>query len=493
MTGLAVYAAGRELRTARGDALLLASLFVAMPVVTITALDDALPDTLMLASFGTGTLFLIRNLRTGARSDLVLAGLGLGIALGTKWYGLYGFAVLAAAWLAIALTRRLRTPREGAVAMAILTGTVILAGGFWFLRNLIEVGNPVYPAKVSLLGVTLFDAPRDLEQPVYGLSIADYFGDWGAWTGHILPALSDMLGLLAGPLLAAGLVGGGVIALRSPSRPAAPATLILAIAALLIAAFYVFLPYSASGFNREPAFTFVNVRWLAPALLLAALVAGWAASRSGRWRAPLAILATGALIQALAAGPSPPARTVVKVLLAFAVVAAVGLTYRARAGRVLPRGTPARAALGVTAAIIIAAVGYGVQRDFNRDRYLGSDPTFDWVLENSAALNVGISGDWNDRGPQPTWPMFGSDLQNRVSYVGEVKRGRLDPYPTRHQWASAVRRGGYDVLLVGTAPHIVGDAAERRWARQEGYRILARSPRFVLYRPHTVPRGQGAK
>ena len=94
LAGLAVYAIARELAAPRATAVLCGALFAALPVVTFAAYDGAKTDPMMWAAFGAGSLFALRSLRMGETSDLVLAGVGFGLAFGTKWYGVPAGALM---------------------------------------------------------------------------------------------------------------------------------------------------------------------------------------------------------------------------------------------------------------------------------------------------------------------------------------------------------------------------------------------------------------
>src|SRR5205823_1958237 len=85
------------------------------------------------------------------RSDFVVAGVGLGIAFGTKWYGPTTIAVLLAVWAGASWLagRRLRWIAATGGALVALT---LALGGFLLVRNAIEYWNPVFPATVHLFG-----------------------------------------------------------------------------------------------------------------------------------------------------------------------------------------------------------------------------------------------------------------------------------------------------------------------------------------------------
>ena len=112
-TAVAVFAVARELRAPHAASVLAAAVVVSLPVVGIATIPRALPDSLMWTMFACGVLFLLRHARSARRSDLVLAGVALGIAAGTKWYGVSSVAVVGVVWVA-----RGSLARRGATAAA---------------------------------------------------------------------------------------------------------------------------------------------------------------------------------------------------------------------------------------------------------------------------------------------------------------------------------------------------------------------------------------
>src|SRR5207302_8549581 len=144
LTGVAVYALARELRAPAATAALFAAVAVALPNVSVDATVNTLPDTVFLFSFVGGVLFLPRHQRTGRTSELVLAGISLGLGFGTKWFGVSSVVATLVVWAGATL---LAGRRAAAVARqgAALVGLIAATGGVWLLRNLLESGNPVFP------------------------------------------------------------------------------------------------------------------------------------------------------------------------------------------------------------------------------------------------------------------------------------------------------------------------------------------------------------
>jgi Dolichyl-phosphate-mannose-protein mannosyltransferase len=492
LAGLAVYAIGRELRAPRPTAALAAACFAAMPVVPLAATDGAKTDPVMLAAYGTGVLFLLRHWRLGGCFELVLAGLGLGIALGTKWYGVTAVAAVVAVWLA-ALAGTKRPRREAGRDALLLLGVIALAGGFWLLRNLVESGSPVFPVAVKVLGQTLFDAPRDVIRECVGFRLADYFTDFGVWRHDVYPAYRANYAA-PGALVVVGAAGALLRALRG--RPAEPRVLALAAASALAALAYLFTPYTAFGAEGDPILIGANTRWLVPALLLAAPLAAWAVGHAGRSRVALEALALLAVTDGVRRGFGADATDVLAAAAVAAAAGALGWGAFALGRELEPAARRAAAgclALGGLTALV--ALGHARQEAYNDGRYTSEDPAITWLVENAPdGHRIGLAGVWGTATTSPVWPAFGERIQNEVAFVGPFVDGLLREYDTRAAWAGAVRRGGYDLLVVGRGGYGEGcpvpgrESDDDAWARAEGFTLLERSEHLTVYR---VPAASG--
>src|SRR5205823_6036996 len=104
-------------------------------------------------------------------SPLVPAGLAAGLAIGTKLTLLGPTLALTAGAIAIAPRGRRRA------AGGAWLGPLVLAGGFWYLRNLIAVGNPL---PWTSFGVLPTPAPP-LQQHT-GFAFVHYLLDSRAWS-----------------------------------------------------------------------------------------------------------------------------------------------------------------------------------------------------------------------------------------------------------------------------------------------------------------------
>jgi hypothetical protein len=470
-----------------------------MPSVSVPALVVNLVDILMLFGLATGLLFLIRHHRSGHTADLVLAGLALGVSFGTKWYGVSAVAIVIAVWAAASVVagRRVATVARWGVG---LVGLVALSGGIWLVRNLVESGNPVHPVKVQLLGVTLFDAPPDIVREQGGFTIADYFGDSKAWSDFILPQLGDALGLAGTVLLLGLLAGAGIAALeRVRGRAGGPTGLVLAgtVCSALMIAVYTITPYTAGGARGQPFLVGADARYVVPALLVAAPIGAWAAGRV-RWGlgafTGLGLLAVVNGVQLTSEGARSSAylsgRDWATGVVGVALLAAVAWAFpRVREHlRASSRARLAAVATAAVAGVVAVGTGHAMQQRFNDDRYLGADPTLDWIAHNApSGRRIGLAGLWSEQGISPVTPAFGPRFGNDVAYVGKLVEDTLNRYPSRATFAHAVERGDFDYLIVGRGRPGVATPPEHDWALASGFRMVVESDRLSLFRvrrPH---------
>jgi hypothetical protein len=120
-----------------------------------------------------------------------------------------------------------------------------------------------------------------------------------------------------------------------------------------------------------------------------------------------------------------------------------------------------------------------MQQSFNERRYLGLDAAIDWVIRFAPEdRTIGLAGERLVTGIGPALPAFGPRYENEVGYVGELDQDTIRRFDSREGFVAAVRRGGYDVLVVGRGSSS-GD--EESWARAAGYEPVAESPRLVAF------------
>ncbi len=486
-TAVAAYAVARELRAPQAASLISATALVSLPVVGFVTIPRALPDAIMWTTFACGVLFLLRSARTGRRSDLVLAGAALGVAAGTKWYGVSSVPVVVAIWLG---ARLLVSRRRGAGGAAPALRDGVLVGGLallgmlpWLARNLIESGNPVFPLNVKPLGVTIFSAPRDVIRDEVGFSIADYAGQPDV-LGKV--AIKIVEGLGGVPLICAiGLVAAVLLA-RPGGRAREPRVLVLAAGAALLAVLYTLTPATALGLKDTPSLAHANTRYAIPALMLALPALAWVCGRV-RPRVGNALLAV--LTLAVLFGAYDGYQVAGREFAAAAIgLAAIGgaayLLWRLRERRAML----AAAALG--AALLGLAAADRMQDAINTDRYGDVDPALTVLLRaapQGKRVGLEFSTYWSLGDLSPVWPAFGTRIGNEVEFVGEFVDGFLTPYPDEARFREALRHGDYDVLVIGRSDIARQNTPAQEWAIDAGWRTIALSERLRVLVPPPPP------
>lgn len=463
LASLAVYGTGRELSAPAPAATLAALALIAIRPTLGPALPDVLTDPAFLAGFAAGNLFLVRHWRTGARAELLLAGAGYGLALGSKWYGLTDVPLVLLAWIAVALVTG-RSRRVVARDTGLLVLAVLVTGGAWLLRNLILTGNPVFEYRVSVFGVTLFAAPPDPVRAQVGFTIAHYLGRPGILRHYIWPVLRHDFGWI-------GLALGAAVLATPLSFRRSPRGWLLGLGAVLCAVAYLLTPYSAQGLDGMPTLVAANTRYGAPALVLAAPLLALLIHRATRLvRLALEL----ALLVLIIAGLHHYLDTGLGRIVLTAAVVLAG----AAAMRSAPRTAPA------ILLALVAVAGFHYQRVLARRPYFPSDPTVDYVLSRFPGhARIAITGAWTAQGLVPVAPLFGPRLDNRVIYIGHDVEHRLQEYARPAPFLRALAAARPELLEVGTGFPPRPDPTEARWAAAAGYRVIVASPRLILMRP----------
>ena len=467
IAGIAAYALGLRLGASRSASAVFGAVVVSIPMAIIPSVAFALPDATMLAMFGAGLVLLVRG-------DHLLAGIGLGLAFGTKWYGVSYVAAVLALW-ALALLAAGRPVRAvGRAAMPIVVG-VAAAGGFWLVRNIVGSGSPFLGGWLPVGHHPADDLVRSEGRGAVDFTIAHYLFDLHVWREWLLPQLFAAF-RLPGVLLVAALPAGAIALVRARRRGGVPRLPIVALlAAVVLVLVYTITPLSAQGLEGKPALTFANARYLVPAALPAAALAAWLCTRAGRWAVVVELAGLAAVIDGAHHGLRFGWGTFVAALAGLAVVWAF-----AHAARDAQRLT--RAYAGAAVAIALVAGGQLLQTHFSRHRFVGLDPVLTFIQGAPRGTRVGLTGIWSSAAPTPTYPAFGPRLRKRVEYVGPFRGGRVERYTSCGAFVSGLRVTQSDLLVVGRGDPPVPHVMEEAWARAAGYVRVRGSRWFWLYR-----------
>jgi hypothetical protein len=364
---------------------------------------------------------------------------------------------------------------------------VVVVGGFWLLRNLAATGNPVFPQRVAVAELTLFDAPNDPQRDLIGFSLAHYLDQPSIWRHVFWPSflkwMSWFVVLLWLLIPAAGALAlARLRRLRASDRAAARSILVCVAIATGIGLIYLVTPYTAQGPPGQPVFAAANARYVVPALTIGAAVSAWLCGRAGRARLLIEIAAFLGFIHALRGDPHVSATAVAAAGLALAATGGAIWIARTRPWPGRSWRSPLAAAVGACSVLVVAGGLYAHERRFEHRRYAGSEGVGRWIGTHApSGHRVGVVGEGF-----VVHPLFGPRLRNHVEYVGPVRQGLLRVYAHRGELERALRRGRYDFVLVVDVKHIgpiepaLADR-QKRWLRGMGYRLVAAGRQDTAY------------
>jgi hypothetical protein len=242
------------------------------------------------------------------RSNAILSGLLVGLAIGCKiTFTIPGAAILA--WWLVRCSL-LERDRQTASTVALFAAPAIISGGYWYIRNWVAAGNPVFPAAMGPFSGPFDAASQARTTAWHWLSTTRIpraqwrnFLDWPLFTG--LMAFAGYTNVIVKTFRnTTGKISFGGVDF-----------LLLAIGVLSIA-FYPFLPFSGT-INRPYADVELSPRYVAVAIILGLVLYRHLLSATGQWRyvwLTLLLLACGSGLSAWS----------VKEMLLFLTFALVG-------------------------------------------------------------------------------------------------------------------------------------------------------------------------
>jgi hypothetical protein len=348
-------------------------------------------------------------------------------------------------------------------------------GAFWYLRNLVVVGNPI--PEVHSLGPISLPHPERLQEGRPDFNIAHYATDTGVWREYFGPGLHEAFGALWPLVVGAAALAALVAVLRGRDR----VVRWVGVVALFGLVAYLFTPLSAAGAEGEPVGFAINIRYVIPALLAGIVLLPldrWLDGEKRQWW----LLGALVLVFLVTDRPDDSLHDKARVFAFFLVVLAVLLPALLLYLRGRGAAAGLAAAAGVGLVLLLAAVGYPVQRDYLEARFANDGPAseripgmsldsaYRWArgIEDAriglAGTTAGFAG----------YGFYGTDLSNRVRYLGEDgPYGAFNAIPTCAGFRAAVNAADLDYLV--TSPFLnflhPGDpipSPEARWLRGEG-------------------------
>ena len=393
---------------------------------------------------------------------IATAGLAAGLAAGTKLSFLAPVIALFVGLIVISPTQRVKTALWFATP-------AFLAGGYWYVRNAVAIGNPIPYTSFGPLGLPTPERAFELRP---GNSVFHYATDFDVWSDWFFPGLDDSFGFLW-PLVIAAFLGAGAYALW---RGADPLQRVLGAVVLFTAVAYVFTPLTAAGEEGRPIAFAWNVRYLAPAAAIGlALLPCLPVARGSERARTVALGVLSVLFVATAISLVQWQQGHAKGAIAAGIAVLAGFAAL-RWLRERRPGTPplawAAAAVAIVAVGALAA-GWWEQRHYLERRYENLSPQLKladavrWARDVRGAT-VAVGG---IRGVFNQYPFYGTDLSNHVQWLGtEGEDGAFERIPTCAEWRQALADGGYTHVVTTYDPFNPGeltDTKEALWTRED--------------------------
>lgn len=418
------------------------------------------------------------------RWALAAAGLAAGLAAGTRVTALAMVAALTLAVVVLAPAGR----RWGAAGWWTLAG---LAGGaFWYLRNLVVAGNPI--PEIHSLGPISLPHPERLQEGRPDFNIAHYATDTGVWRKYFGLGLHEAFGALWPLVVFAAAAAALFAVLRGRDRVI---RWVGAVALFGLLA-YLFTPLSAAGAEGEPVGFGINIRYVIPALLAGIVLLPlerWLDGERRQWGLAAALV----LVFLVTNRPDDALHDGARVFAFFLVVLAVLVPALLIYLRGRDTATAALAAASAGLVVCLLAIGYPVQRHYLENRFANDgaaderipgmhlDSAYRWARGIEDA-RIGLAG---TTAGFAAYGFYGTDLSNRVRYLGEEgPHGAFNAIPSCEAFRAAVNDADLDYLV--TAPFLnflhPGDpipSPEGRWLRGEkAVRPILRSGAVTVWR-----------
>jgi hypothetical protein len=411
---------------------------------------------------------------------LLVAGLAAGLALGTKLTVVPPVLALTVGVIVVAgRDQRLR-------ATGVWIGGMVVGGGYWYLRNLIVSGNPFPWQDIGPIH------HAEALQGRHPYAIVHYATDTDVWGKFFTPALHERLGELWPAYLALAVIGVVLVLWRGGRMER-----MLAAVALVAAIAYLLTPLGASGPEGMPVGFRLNIRYLAPGLILALTLVAIPPFRGDRevwrmaslqrlWRlGTLAIFAVLVVVSAGAIGAIDTGRLPGTVMLALAVVAVpLLLALLSRRGLApIPL-----AGIGAAVLIALAVLGRFAQDHYLDKRYSSAAPDYPKTEQPAVELGQGLGAayDWargtehlkialsGTMGALFQYGLWGWNSSNDVRYIGEHgSRGSFNEIPQCPEWIGALNDGNFDYVVTTPTYHQDDPAADtapvqRDWISRAG-------------------------
>jgi len=480
LLGLSIYCLAAQFGASRARAMAAAGLVLTLPA-SILQVNTMHVDLPFAAFFSAGLYFAAGQRRTGSRLYLALLLAALGMLVGIKASGfLYGIVLLAAPTL-LRPNADQRPEHPGATPspsgrLALGLGAVIvgcsLLSGYWYLRNLHDLGNPFGYVRVQMGHLTLLPGTMSLAD-VRRTTLAAVFDPHRLSQWKLL--FNQVVGQFNWQFLALPLEAFWLLPALLARQPRLEKRRALGLLALLAATAGLYWTTPFSGSYAE--YRYLLTPWTGQAMrygLPFVGLLGVAAAAGGAARAtPQIGLAAVALISATLAMAGGRVLYLFLGVMSLAVLLPHFGPFFARARLALNR-TPTRILLPLILAAALSAGTFQARTTRDGNRQVAYAHILDYLDRQPQEHVIGYL--WSHQ----SYLLYGRNLRTKVIFVP------WDGYQTRDQWVNDLHRRGIRLVALGPLHPGGGSSARLAWlddAKGPFARVFSAGPDWlVLYR-----------
>jgi len=427
-----------------------AAVLLATPGLVATQPGGAYTDIVGLALVASAVALML-NSHTWPMARLpaiCFAALAAGLALGTKFTFVVPVVALTLGVCAVA-------PRGARLRQSSLwVVLVLLTGGFWYLRNLVALGNPL-PYTLRL-GPIKLPSPPDLSP---ASTVASFLLNGSDWHRYFLPGLRESLGPAWWAVLGltvAGLLFGVCAPVNRYHR-------MLALVGIASGAAFLFTPQPLTVpilYPNVPYDFVYNLRYSFAAVIIGLIILPIAPVMirprirwwlMGAFGFALVVMQLDSTIwptSLFAQQFAPAIRGIDSQMgvLVGVVTFAVGILFLIRSRGGVSRRLPAVAVV-VTGVVVLGSL-VGLQQLYLSDRYLNIPPMaplYAWA-QHVRDTRMAITGSFSN----DSYPLDGPDGSNYVQVVGKLgPRGSFSPIVNCAEFRRVINAGHYaDVVTI---------------------------------------------
>jgi len=155
---MCIYSLCRKMEASKEYAFFTAVLFTVTPNY-FKQINIAYVDIMVCAWFLMSLNFLFSLIKDFRAKNVLLFALSLGMLIGTKTIASYFSFILILFFLYLLLRAGINLRALNLLVLFVVA--IIMTGGFSYIRNLVETGNPAYPLTVQALGKVIFKGVMD--------------------------------------------------------------------------------------------------------------------------------------------------------------------------------------------------------------------------------------------------------------------------------------------------------------------------------------------